>query len=332
MIDLLHPWVLVLAPVPWLLFWLDQASPYQSPLWTGWTARAFGGHLILPQRLFLLLNNLPSLAQRERQRQRFYRCLAVTGWLALILACAVPISPGQPLQLATGRDLLCAIDLSASMEARDVILNGQRVDRYTAVKTLAGDFINQRSGDRVGLIVFADDAFLLAPLTYDTQAIAGFLHEVTVGLAGQKTAMGNAIGLAVKTLREQPEAARVLILLSDGESNAGDLGLEQAASLARAHRITVHTIGFGQTNSQTNNKAGLPNGLQFIAEQSGGRYFEAKTVTELRQVYLELDRIEPTALDDEPPLAQRDWVTELLLIAFCCMAILTVLDYRELSS
>ena len=113
---------------------------------------------------------------------------------------------------ASGRDLLLALDLSASMEARDVELDGRRVDRFTAIKALAGAFIRGREGDRVGLIVFGEETYLVAPLTYDVQAVEGFLDEVTIGMPGRKTAIGNAIGLAIRTLKKQPASSRVLIL------------------------------------------------------------------------------------------------------------------------
>jgi len=318
MIELIRPWAFFLLPLPFLAW---HFLPAQTP-------RAA---LLLPDRLAGFLTALGHGDIRAGRSRRLPLALATLGWLALVLALASPITKGDPLQAASGRDLLLALDLSASMEARDVELDGRRVDRFTAIKALAGAFIKGREGDRVGLIVFGEETYLVAPLTYDVQAVEGFLDEVTIGMPGRKTAIGNAIGLAIRTLEEQPASSRVLILLSDGDSNAGDLGPRAAAEFAGNNQVTIHTIGFGRVAMQgyASETAGSEYaGLKEVAEMTGGRHFLARTTEALRDVYAELDLLEPTEAAAGGRYAERDWVTELLIIALLALAALTVIDRR----
>jgi Ca-activated chloride channel homolog len=319
MIELVRPWALLLLPLPWLAFHVLPADPPLSAV-------------RLPERLATLMQSLKGEARLERLPRHLRTWLATLGWLALVFALAAPVTEGDPLQEASGRDLLLALDLSASMEARDVELDGRQVDRFTAIKALAGAFIEGREGDRVGLIVFGDETYLVAPLTYDVQAVEGFLDEVTIGMPGRKTAIGNAIGLAIKTLDDQPASTRVLILLSDGDSNAGDLGPKSAADFAREHHVTIHTIGFGRAQMQgygSETKGEDHAGLKEVAAMTGGRHFLARTTDALRDVYAELDLLEPTEADAGGRHAERDWVRELLALALLSLLALTWLERRR---
>ncbi|MGI9510389.1 MAG: VWA domain-containing protein [Geminicoccaceae bacterium] len=319
MIELVRPWALALLPLPLIAWYLLPAA---APL----TA------LTLPDRLATFMMAGRDGGGGSGLSRRLPIALAAIGWIALVLALAAPVTKGDPLQEASGRDLLLALDLSASMEARDVELDGRRVDRFTAIKALAGAFIRGREGDRVGLIVFGEETYLVAPLTYDVQAVEGFLDEVTIGMPGRKTAIGNAIGLAIRTLEAQPASTRILILLSDGDSNAGDLGPKAAADFARTHHVTIHTIGFGRVAMQgyASETAGDEYaGLKEVAEITGGRHFLARTTDALRDVYTELDRLEPTEAAAGGRHAERDWVRELLLVALLALLALTLVDRRR---
>ncbi|MGI9417930.1 MAG: VWA domain-containing protein [Geminicoccaceae bacterium] len=319
MIELVRPWVLLLLPLPFIAW---HILPAAKPL----------SALVLPDRLADFLSSWRDTGVAEGISRRLPLALAAIGWCALVLALAAPVTRGDPLKEASGRDLLLALDLSASMEARDVELDGRRVDRFTAIKALAGAFIRGREGDRVGLIVFGEETYLVAPLTYDVQAVEGFLDEVTIGMPGRKTAIGNAIGLAIRTLEKQPASSRVLILLSDGDSNAGDLGPKSAAEFAQDHHVTIHTIGFGRVAMQgyASETAGDEYiGLKEVSEITGGRHFLARTTDALRDVYAELDRLEPTEAAAGGRHAERDWVRELLTVALLALAALTVIDRRR---
>ncbi|MEL6962781.1 MAG: VWA domain-containing protein [Pseudomonadota bacterium] len=316
MIELINPLALLLLPFPLFAWWLLPAG---RPLST----------LALPERLAMFLTHYKSKAAGNQPLRLMPFALGIIGWIALVLALAAPVTKGDPLAEASGRDLLLALDLSASMEARDVELDGRRVDRFTAIKSLAGSFIRGREGDRVGLIVFGEKTYLVAPLTFDVQAVEGFLDEVTIGMPGRKTAIGNAIGLSIKTLEKQPASSRVIILLSDGDSNAGDLDPKAAAEFARDHNVTIHTIGFGRVAMQgyaSETAGGEYAGLKEVAEITGGRHFLARTTEALADVYAELDRLEPSTAQAGGRYVERDWVRELLVVAILALIALTVVD------
>ncbi len=237
------------------------------------------------------------------------RWLPWLGWLLLCVAAARPQQLGAIVQPPhSGRDLLLAVDLSGSMGTQDMRLGDDVVDRLTAIKAVLGDFLTRRVGDRVGLILFGTRAYAVTPLTFDRQTVRQQLQTSEVGLAGQNTAIGDAIALAVKRLRAQPQSAgapptRVLILLTDGVSNAGAIQPMKAAQLAAAEHVRIYTIGFGG-EGQLDPLMGfaLPTQdddvdektLTDIADLTGGRYFRARDTATLADIYAELDRIEPT--------------------------------------
>ncbi len=242
--------------------------------------------------------------------------LALLAWCLLVMAAMRPQWHGDFIELPRhGRDLMLAVDLSGSMKTRDFILQRQRVDRLTAIKSVAGDFIERRIGDRLGLILFGDHAYLQAPLTFDRTTVKTLLDESVIGLAGEKTAIGDAIGLTVKVnLRQQREGDLgyqrlradnqqtqqaqsrqdeqnpVLVLLTDGANNAGVNPLT-AAKLAAREALTIYTIGIG-VSGYLDEKT-----LTTIATETGGRYFRAKDTAQLEQIYQLLDQLAPTDKD-----------------------------------
>lgn len=229
--------------------------------------------------------------------------LATLAWALLVLAAARPQWLGAPLPVPqAGRDLLLAVDISGSMVEEDMVIGTRTVDRLTAVQAVAGDFIERRVGDRIGLILFGSEAYLQAPLTFDRSTVRTLLFEAQIGLAGRDTAIGDALGLAVKRLRDEPNPERVVILLTDGANTAGNISPAKAAELAAAAGVRVHTIGFG---APSGGPFGLPIGrneideetLAMLAEQTGGRFFRARDIDELLGIYAELDRLEPVQGD-----------------------------------
>ena len=182
-------------------------------------------------------------------------------------------------------------------------LGGAVVDRLTAAKAVLADFLDRRAGDRVGLVVFGQRAYVMAPLTLDLDTVRQQLRDSVAGLAGRETAIGDAVGLAVKRLRKQPEGQRVLILLTDGVNSTGTLTPLKAAELAQQEGVRVHTIAFGSDGgSMTIFGLPMPQSapeaideatLRQIAQLTGGRSFRARDTDELVQIYAELDRIEP---------------------------------------
>lgn len=229
------------------------------------------------------------------------------AWLAWGLLCVAAARPQQlgpaiaPPQ--TGRDLMLAVDLSGSMSEEDMQLGDNVVDRLTAAKAVLADFLDRRAGDRIGLLVFGQRAYTLTPLTLDRDSVREQLRDSVVGLAGRETAIGDAIGLAVKRLRSQQAGQRVVILLTDGVNTAGALTPLKAAELAKNDGVRVHTIAFGGEGglSVFGFRLPTPSGddeideatLQTVARTTGGRFFRARDTESLAGIYAEIDRIEP---------------------------------------
>ena len=232
--------------------------------------------------------------------------LALAVWGLVVLAAARPALVGEPVALPVeARDLMLAIDLSESMAETDLAPGDRRSNRLDVVKAVADDFVERREGDRVGLVLFGERAYLQAPLTLDREAVRALLDEAEVGLTGRRTAIGDALGIAVKRLRERPAESRVVVLLTDGASNAGALEPLEAAKLAETLGVRVHTIGVGAESATARTAFGprtvnpsrdLDEGtLRAIAETTGGRYFRARDVRELAGIYALLDELEPVA-------------------------------------
>ncbi|MGV6859977.1 MAG: vWA domain-containing protein [bacterium] len=244
-----------------------------------------------------------------KKKQYWMLLLAIPAWVLLVAAAARPQWVGEPLNLpVSGRDLMLAVDLSGSMQEEDMRIGNRQVDRLTAVKAVAGEFIKHREGDRLGLILFADRAYLQAPLTFDHKTVNTLLQEAVLGLAGEKTAIGDAIGLAVKRLRNSAEDNRVLILLTDGANTAGSLDPLKAAELAAREHIRIYTIGVGADSRRVQDPyfgisrlAGNDldeDTLKAIAATTHGRYFRARDIRSLQKIYALLDEIEPVSKED----------------------------------
>ena len=287
------PWLLLLAPVPWLLRLLIPASPsgdLQS-LRVPWFSAVVG-------------------AKAGWMRRPLLALVATLVWLLLVLAASRPQWIGEIESLpVTGRDLLLAVDISGSMDTQDMVLNKTAVNRLKVVKKVAGEFIQRRQGDRVGLILFGSRAYLQTPLTFDTETTATLLEESEIGLAGRETAIGDAIGLAVKRLRDDAAADRVLVLLTDGANTSGEVQPLQAAGFAARDGLTVYTVGVGADEMMVqdffgsrvvNPSADLDEDtLRAIADQTGGRYFRARDAESLEKIYEILDELEPVESDVE---------------------------------
>lgn len=234
--------------------------------------------------------------------------LALLAWLFLVTAAARPQQIGETVSLPiNGRSLMMAVDISGSMQINDMIISKRRVDRLTAVKAVAGDFISKREGDRIGLILFGSQAYLQTPLTFDRKTVQILLGEAALGLAGRETALGDAIGLAVKRLRKEPEDNRVLILLTDGANTAGNVEPLKAADLAAQEKIKIYAIGVGSEGGFVQTPFGLQRTqggdldeetLKAITQKTNGQYFRARNVESLLKIYAELDEIEPVSKDD----------------------------------
>ncbi len=244
-----------------------------------------------------------SMGSRPRQ-SRLLWVLAALTWGLLLVAATRPQWVGEPVALPlSGRDLMLAVDLSGSMKEADMQINRQRVNRLQAVQQIAGEFIEQREGDRLGLILFGTEAYLQSPLTLDRRTVKTLLYEAFIGMAGEeRTAIGNAIALAVKRLQSRQDGDKVLILLTDGENNGGNISPEKATDMAVKMGLKVYTIGIGSNRGRGGFFGGGRSGvdersLQQIAKATGGRYFRARDSGELAKIYAIIDQLE--AVEEE---------------------------------
>jgi Ca-activated chloride channel family protein len=259
------------------------------------------------QSAALRVPNLQNITQPQTQRVKktaYFTLFAYLIWALLVTASARPQWLGEAISIPSeGRDLMLAVDLSGSMKQTDMRIQGREVNRLTMIKYVLADFIERRVGDRLGLILFADTAYLQAPLTFDRSTVQTLLDESAIGLVGERTAIGDAIGLAVKRFSEKEESNRVLVLLTDGQNTAGNITPEQSLQLAKANKVTIYTIGVGADEQVVNSFFGQrtinPSQelderlLSSLARETGGQYFRARDTQELFNIYQLLDTLEP---------------------------------------
>ncbi|MFT6328894.1 MAG: Ca-activated chloride channel family protein [Bermanella sp.] len=283
-------WVLLILPLPLLIYFMFPSK-----------AKSESAALLVPNYLKVHSHSTKSL---KKSTPRLF--LATLIWCCLVLAAARPQWLGEPVSIPNeGRDLMIAVDLSGSMKQDDMRINGRAVNRLVMTKYVLREFIKRRVGDRLGLILFADTAYLQAPLTFDRDTVKTLLDESVLGLVGDRTAIGDAIGLAVKRFDDKEESNRVLILLTDGRNTAGNITPEQANELAIDKGVTIYTIGLGAEEQEIasvfgrrtiNPSQDLDERLLIeVARSTGGQYFRARDTQELEAIYQTLDRLEPVA-------------------------------------
>jgi Ca-activated chloride channel family protein len=312
MFELAFPWALLALPVPLLLWLILPRAVIQFP-----------ASLKIPffnDMVSMIEHQAPHVAE-QAQYLLFYLI-----WTLIVVALAGPRWIGEPQPVSReGYNIMLALDVSGSMELGDMMAHGRPVTRLAVVKHAAEQFVNDRVGDKIGLILFGSQAYLLTPLTYDRQSVLMRLDDATVGLAGKTTAIGDAIGLAVKRFQQVPPTGRVIILLTDGVNNSGVLAPLKAAELARADGIKIYTIGLGvDLSSQSigglfynmNAAAELDEDtLKEVAKMTGGRYFRATDLQSLQSIYKSIDRMEKLSQDEETIRPQNEYYPWPLAIA-----------------
>jgi Ca-activated chloride channel family protein len=318
MLNFAWPWLLLSLPLPWF------ARRFLPP-----AANAEQAALKVP-----FLDDF-AIAQGSalRRESPWPLRVAMLAWCLLVLAAARPLWLGEPIEQAvSGRDLMLAVDLSASMEEQDFVVNGRAIDRLAAAKQVLRDFIARRSGDRLGLILFGTQAYLQTPLTFDRKTVMTLLDEAVLGLAGENTAIGDAIGLAVKRLRNQQADSRVLILLTDGANTAGEIAPLKAAELAAKEKLKIYTVGIGADEMIVRSFFGArkvnpskdldEKTLTAIADTTGGRYFRARDSEELNTIYRLLDQLEPVQKDRQYFRPQQElfyWPLAAAMLLACAI-------------
>ena len=323
-------WLFLFFPLPWVIKFLlpaveTRTAALKVPFYQQWIAAQSG------QSNFVVNKNP-------------FRILIYLAWALVLAAAAKPVWIGEPLSLpASGRDIMLAIDLSGSMENPDFILKGDRVDRLTAVKSVAGEFISRRKGDRIGLILFGKRAYVQTPLTFDLDTVQFMLNEAEIGLAGKETAIGDGIGLAVKRLQKRPDESRVLILLTDGANTAGEVDPIKAAELASEIGLKIYTIGVGADSMEMQTFFGTrtvnpsidldEKTLTTIASSTGGAYFRAKNTEALEAIYQKLDELEPAPQEAEtlrPEISLFHWPLGFALVFVILYALAILINFQPL--
>ena len=330
MLSFVWPWFYLILPLPFLYRKLRRSANSESPY--------------LESTILLSIAETQNRLVSSTSQRRLLILLLIIAWLSLVTAIARPVNIGDPVALpTTGRDILLAVDISGSMEREDMIINGRQVNRLYAVKSVVSEFVNTREGDRLGLILFGERAYLQTPLTFDSKTLQDLLIEAQIGFAGNGTAIGDAIGLSVKKLKERPDSNRVLILLTDGSNTAGVLSPSEASDIAKKAKVKIYTIGigdgrqrnqvlFGQTLVNQNNDLDERT-LTAIADLTGGKYFRARDPRELRSIYDQLNKLEPIDQDEEllrPITSLFHWPLALFLT--CSLLIILIRLFSDKKS
>ena len=296
-------------PIMFLLLLLPFAVRYFLPTLKG----MHGDALHVPFLKDLANINLKSgsvwgqvnVSASQKLSLRFWELFVV--FFLLVLALSRPQWVGEPIRIhSQSRDILLVMDISNSMAEPDFVINRRAVSRLNAVKKVAGEFIDRRANDRIGLILFGTRAYLQSPITYDKAAVKQILYSMQAGMAGNSTAIGDALGLALKSLKDSKNAEdKIIILLTDGENNDGSITLPQAVKLAKDAGVKIYTIGVGGDRRDFASFFGLrlggevdEAGLKQVADDTSGTYFRARDTESLQKVYEAIDELEPTQNED----------------------------------
>ncbi len=325
------PWAALLLPLPLLIpyLWPEPAEPVEEDL--------------EGQRQTLLHPRLDALEAAYRTRRPrlqlggwVHLALLYLLWAALVFALMRPqwLTPYTEIS-SPGYDIMLAVDTSHSMDALDFTVGGRQVTRMQVVKGVMGRFVDQREGDRIGLIIFGSRAFMLSPLSMDRNAVRQLLDGVVASIAGQGTALGDAIALGVKKLRERPPQSRVMILIADGDNSAGGFAPVEAARLARAMGVRIYVIGVGSkqeripifeegTVKYRDDLTMDEETLQQIADITGGAYFRATDTRALEAISERVGQLEKTEAESRTaflPEPLYRWPLALALLALLALGL-----------
>lgn len=299
MLEFAYPWAFALLPLP-LLVWKfmpphrERVGALRVPFFdaiveaTGVEARA--GAVIM-------------------RRRRLQMVAGTLIWVAIVAGLAKPEWVGEPIvRTEAARDIMLAIDLSGSMDYRDFPgEDGKDVSRFTAVQDVVAQFVANRESDRIGLIVFGDRAYLQLPFTRDLRTADALVQLMEVGMAGPRTALGDAIGLSIHAFESSEVDDRVLILITDGNDTASKMTPVNASDIAKLNGVEIHTIGIGDTEATGEDRVDFET-LEAVATRTGGRFFNAQDEATLIEVYREID--EATTAD----VRQQSWRPRELLV------------------
>lgn len=307
------PWFFLLLPLPWVILNLFKNVKNKHNL----TAPT----IIFP-KIAKLQQAFADARASSSNTPKWQKILIGIMWALLIISLMRPeLINNIAYSKNVGYDLMLAVDLSRSMEIVDFSEKGKPLSRIAATKQVVANFVRQRVGDRVGLIVFAEQAFLTIPLTLDTGAASKLLDNLVVGMAGERTAIGDAIGIGVQNLRKRPEASRILILLTDGDDTASHIPPMEAAKIAKSDGIKIYTIGVGNKLDESL--------LEQMATMTGGLYYKVANVDDLQHVYTQIDQLEKSESTQKIVLIKTPLYHWPLLGAFIIFIVIYLLNTRR---
>ncbi|MCA0906684.1 VWA domain-containing protein [Ruegeria marisrubri] len=300
------PWVFLLLPLPLLVYAIAPAR------------RETTMSIRIPffRRVAQAAGVEPQSGSMIRTRARLQTASAALIWILLVLALARPERLGDPVVMEkSARDVVLALDISGSMDQRDFQTgSGAPVQRLEAVKEVLRQFISERDGDRMALIIFGTRAFIQAPFTEDLNSLKGFLDQTQVGMAGPNTALGDAIGLGIRTFESSEVDQRLMIVLSDGADTSSRMTPVNASAIAAEKNVVVYTIGVGDPNATGEDRVDLQ-ALKDIADRTGGEYFFADDATALEQTYERIDSLNPRMVETQSYRPKQSLAHIPLLIA-----------------
>ena len=310
------PLAFLALPLPLLVYLLspefrDRGEAVRAPFFT---------------RLVELSGKTPTSGAVILLKRGVQKIIIVLVWLLVVMALARPVWVGEPIVKETSaRDMLLVVDLSGSMEARDFEgANGERVTRLDAVKQVLDEFIERRRGDRLGLAVFGNAAYPQAPFTEDYEVVRTLLSELQPRMAGPRTMIGDALGLAIRLFEASESDNKVVLMLTDGNDTGSQMPVTRAAQIAADNGITVHTIAMGDPATVGEQALDIE-ALEQISAITGGRFFLALDRDELGGVYDELDQIEPELIETLSYQPKRSLFHVPLAIAAALMVLLALI-------
>ncbi|MDQ9093183.1 VWA domain-containing protein [Pseudoalteromonas haloplanktis] len=311
------PWLLLLLTLPFILYWLlptfkQKALAIRIPFFD-LAAKASGVKVERGVRVY--------------KKPVVDIFLGFLIWTCITLALAQPIQLGEPKsETIISRDIMLAIDLSGSMEEADFPgSDGNKIARLDAVKNVVGDFIDNRDNDRIGLIVFGTKAYLQVPFTQDLTSTKTILFDSSVAMAGPHTAIGDAIGLAIKTFENSDIEEKVLILLTDGADTGSRMSPLNAAHIAKQEGLTVYTIGIGDEQGEGQYRVDFKT-LREIADITDGDFYAATNTDKLTQIYEQIDKVAQAKINSQQTQAKTPLLHIPLIIAACLLVLGLILQ------
>ncbi len=306
-----YPWILLLLVAPWFVYRFAPAR------------RESEQSLRVPffDRLVAATGTQPGQVSVVRRRRRAQQVMLGLTWVAVVVALAEPVRYGAVVEKRQfGRDLMVAVDLSQSMEKVDFPdLQGQKISRWDALQNLMQQFADGRAGDRLGLIAFGSGAYLQVPFTPDPAMWSDLLDQLQTGMAGPATAIGDAIGLAMRTFDKAGSTRKMLILVTDGSDNASRLPAVEAAKVAASQDVAIYTIAIGDPKGEGSEEKVDVESLQRIAQLTGGKSYLALDTESLQRVLTDINAIQPSAFDTlrhQPKTLLYPWLLAPVVVLY----------------